>query len=213
MYEIPLSELAPERGWIKLDSPRLLPLKNEELSLGKKLALKIMLRVGKARCPNLFRTMFRNFRVFLRFAAFNATVMPNGKLSRRHTELAILRVAWKTRSYYEWSQHVEIGLRIGLTSSDIHRVTLGPEANNWTQVEAVIIQTVDELIDDKAISSETWDTLSAYLDERLKIELMFLVASYNSLASILNSVGIQLEPDVERVVMETNYIKETLINS
>lgn len=112
MNDISISYLVPEQGWIKKDNPRLLPLADEELNLRKKFALRTMFRVGKANCPNLFRTMFRNFRVFLRFAAFNASVMPKGRLTRRQTEIAILRVALKTRSYYEWGQHVEIGLRI-----------------------------------------------------------------------------------------------------
>ena len=95
-----LLDLLPEGGWIDLHKPRLTPLKNEELTLYQRFLLFLMLKVGKARCPNIFRTMFRNLRVYFPFARFNATVMPKGELSRRHTELAILRVAWKIRSFY-----------------------------------------------------------------------------------------------------------------
>lgn len=87
-----LLDLLPEGGWIDLHKPRLTPLKNEELTLYQRFLLFLMLKVGKARCPNIFRTMFRNLRVYFPFARFNATVMPKGELSRRHTELAILRM-------------------------------------------------------------------------------------------------------------------------
>ena len=82
-----LLDLLPEGGWIDLHKPRLTPLKNEELTLYQRFLLFLMLKVGKARCPNIFRTMFRNLRVYFPFARFNATVMPKGELSRRHTEL------------------------------------------------------------------------------------------------------------------------------
>ncbi len=139
-----LTGLVPEGGWLKLDTPRLTPLKDEEMSIPKRSMLYLMLRIGKAKCPNLFRTMFRNFRVYSPFARFNARIMPYGKLARRHTELAILRVAWRTRSYYEWGQHIGIGLRNGLTPNDIFRVTLGPETERWDDCEQSIIRAVDE---------------------------------------------------------------------
>ena len=44
---------------------------------------------------------------------FSSTLPP------RLRELAILRVAHRTDSEYEWGQHVKIGLREGLTEDEI----------------------------------------------------------------------------------------------
>lgn len=195
-----LADLVPEGGWLKQNQPRIKPLDDAELSFTQKTALRGMLKVGKAKCPNLFKTMFRNFRVYFPFARFNATVMPRGKLLRRHTELAILRVAWHTRSYYEWGQHVEIGLRIGLSLDDIVRVTQGCDASGWDELESLILRAVDELVEHKVLSEPTWQALSSRLSNSKMIELLFLISSYTALACVLNSVGVQLEPEVEAVL-------------
>lgn len=200
MNTVQLIDLVPEGGWLTPESPRIAPVQDSELSLKKRTALRVMLKVGKARCPNLFRTMFRNFRVYLPFARFNAKVMPKGQLSRRHTELAILRVGWKMRSYYEWGQHVDIGLRIGLSPADIYRVTLGPGEEGWGDEERAILLAVDNIIDDKVVDAKTWGALTPHFNDHLLIELIFLITSYSGLATVLNSVGVQLEPEVEEVV-------------
>lgn len=195
-----LNDLKPEGGWLKAESRRLAPLGDDELDLPKKSALYLMMKVGTARCPNLFRTLFRNFRLYLPYARFNSLLMPNGKLKRRYTELAILRVAWLTRSYYEWAQHIDIGLRVGLSVEDIIRVSEGANANGWHETEALILKAADELVIERILSQPTWDSLMTVLGEKTLIELMFTITAYSGLASIIGSLGIELEPDVEQLV-------------
>lgn len=200
-----LLELSPDEGWNNPKKVNLQPLMDRELSVFKRLVLKVMLKVGKAKCPNIFRTMFRNFRVYFPFVRFNAILMPKGDLPRRDTELAILRVAWKTRSYYEWGQHVEIGLRAGLNVEEIVRVTCGAESEGWVKHERAILKAVDEILDLNALSESTWSELSNYYGEKLLIELLFAITTYNGLACILNSVGVELEDDIEQVLTSTRY--------
>lgn len=201
--EVFVKELVPEGGWLQHSSPRLSPLADGELSLGNRSILYMMLKIGGAKCPNLFRTLLRNARVYLPFARFNSTIMPRGKIKRRNTELAILRVAWKSRSYYEWGQHVEMGMRTGLSPEDIYRVTLGFDAQGWSHLEKAILCAVDEIIDNRQLSNATWKRLSAHLNEKQMIELLFLISGYGALACVLNSVGVQLEPEVQQVLIRT----------
>ena len=198
-----VKDLIPDGGWLDIDEPRLQPLEDEQLNVRQKLLLSMMLKAGTARCTNLFRTMFRNLRIYLPFARLNSLLMPKGKLSRRHTELAILRIGWKHRSSYEWGQHVDIGLRIGLTTADIYRVTQGANADGWDEREALVLTAVDELIDDRHLSASTWDALSGNFNQKLVIELMFLITTYSGLASILNTVGVQLEPEIQEILSTT----------
>lgn len=131
-------------------------------------------------------------------------MMPRGELPRRQTEIAVLRVAWKTRSRYEWGQHVDIGLRIGLTASDILRISQGPDAAGWDECEGAIVRAVDELLDSKVISDATWQVLGRYFNERLMIELILLIGSYTALAGALNSVGVELEDEVAEIIAQTS---------
>ena len=43
----------------------------------------------------------------------------DAKLSVEHRELLILRVAWRTRSGYEWAQHSRMGAEAGLTGHQL----------------------------------------------------------------------------------------------
>lgn len=198
-----LNELTPEGGWNGPAAPRIRPLEMHEISLPRRLLLEVMLKAGTANCSNLFRTMFRNLRLYLPFARFNAKMMPEGELTRRQTEIAVLRVGWKTRSRYEWGQHVDIGQRIGLTASDILRVSKGPDAQGWNECEGAIVRAVDELLDNRVIGDTTWRVLGKYFDERLMIELIMLVGTYAALAGTLNSLGVQLEDDVSEIMART----------
>lgn len=198
-----LNELTPDGGWNGPAVPRIQPLAMNEISLPRRLLLAVMLKAGTANCPNLFRTLFRNLRVYLPFARLNAKLMPAGELTRRQTEIAVLRVGWKTRSRYEWGQHVDIGQRIGLTASDILRISQGPDASGWSECESAIVRAVDELLDNKAIGDDTWRMLSKYFNERLMIELILLVGAYAALAGALNSLGVQLEDDVAAIMART----------
>jgi hypothetical protein len=43
----------------------------------------------------------------------------------------------------EWTQHVAIGLRAGLTAEEVARIKLG--ASGWTAADAALIRASDEL--------------------------------------------------------------------
>lgn len=197
------NELTPEGGWSGPASPRIRPLALHEISLPRRLLLGFMLKTGTANCPHLFRTMFRNLRLYLPFARLNAKLMPAGELTRRQTEIVVLRVGWKTRSRYEWGQHVDIGQRIGLTAGDIVRISQGPDAPGWNECERVIVRAVDELLDHRVVCDATWQALGEYFSERLMLELILLVGTYAALAGALNSLGVQLEDDVADIMART----------
>jgi len=199
-----LNEVTPEGGWNGPAKPRLQPLELNEISMPKRILMEVMVSVGTANCTNLYRTMFRNFRLYFPFARLNAKMMPGGELTRRQTEIAVLRVGWKTRSRYEWGQHVDIGLRIGLTASDILRISQGPDAAGWDECEGAIVRAVDELLDSNVISDATWQVLGRYFNARLMIELILLIGSYTALAGALNSVGVELEDEVAEIMARTS---------
>jgi 4-carboxymuconolactone decarboxylase len=117
----------------------------------------------------------------------------DAKLSARHRELLILRVAWRTRSGYEWAQHSRMGAEAGLTASQIDAMTEGPAAAVWTPSERSLLSAVDEIIDDHVVGDTTWAALAARFDPAEMFELLFLVGGYLCLAGVLNSIGLQGE--------------------
>lgn len=193
-------QLTPPGGWQSPGRVRLAPLTREEAGPVRGAMIWAIGRLGKLDASNLFQTMMRNFRLYLPWQIFASRMMPFGELERRDTELAILRVAWLSRSRYEWGQHVDIGLRAGVEPAEIVRVTRGPTAPGWAPKQVAILRACDELHAVRMVSDATWSELAAVFDDRLLLELIMLINHYIMLAGVLNSLGLELDVSVERAL-------------
>ena len=118
-------------------------------------------------------------------------------LDPRYREVLVLRVAWRTRSSYEWFQHVRIAQQSGLTAEHIQAAMDGPEAPLWTPLERALVAAVDEMIDGFVVSDATWKQLSGHFDNKQLIELLYVAGSYICLALVCNSVGLPPDPTPE----------------
>jgi alkylhydroperoxidase family enzyme len=112
-------------------------------------------------------------------------------LTATHRELLILRVAWRTRSGYEWAQHARMGADAGLSDTQIDAVPEGPSATVWTPLEQALLRAVDEMIDDNEVSDTTWADLASQFAPPEIFELLFVIGGYLCLAAVLNSIGLQ----------------------
>jgi alkylhydroperoxidase family enzyme len=112
-------------------------------------------------------------------------------LEPRIRELAILRVAWRTRSGYEWDQHRRMGGDEGLTEAQLDALTDGPSSALWSPAERAVLRAADEMIDDFAVSDETWAALTSSFDTAPLFELLFVIGGYLCLAAVLNSIGLR----------------------
>jgi 4-carboxymuconolactone decarboxylase len=115
----------------------------------------------------------------------------DAKLRVEHRELLILRVAWRTRSGYEWSQHSRMGAEAGLTAAQLEAIAEGPGAAVWTPLERALVTAVDEMIDDHAVSDATWAALASHFEPAEMFELLFVIGGYLCLAAVLNSIGLR----------------------
>ena len=115
----------------------------------------------------------------------------DAKLSVMHRELLILRVAWRTRSGYEWAQHSRIGAEAGLSAVQLDAIPRGPAAAVWTPLERTLLTAVDEIVDDHAVGDTTWAALASNFGPAEIFELLFVVGGYLCLATVLNSIGLQ----------------------
>jgi alkylhydroperoxidase family enzyme len=115
----------------------------------------------------------------------------DAKLSAEHRELLILRVAWRTRSGYEWAQHSRMGVDSGLTATQVDAVPQGAAADVWTPLQRVMLTAVDEMLDQHAVGEETWAGLAAHFGPAELFELLFVIGGYLCLATVLNSIGLQ----------------------
>ncbi|HMW93896.1 MAG TPA: carboxymuconolactone decarboxylase family protein [Chitinophagales bacterium] len=188
--------LIPKDGWINIQSPIEIP--NLDKQLWFKLSVSVAKTFGRTEIPNVFKLLAINQDIFWRWLFFASRLMPYGQLTHRERELIILRVAWLCRCRYEWGQHIEIGQnKAKLSDEDIVNISKGINAFANPK-EQLIIKACNEFINKKAISTETWNLLSKYYNNKLMIEISVLIGHYEMLAGILNSTGLQLEPKIEQ---------------
>jgi alkylhydroperoxidase family enzyme len=129
------------------------------------------------------------------FMTFTDLMISEGsKLEPRLRELAILRVAWRTGSGYEWTQHRRIGADEGLDEAQLLAVEEGPGSTVWTLQERAVVAAADEMIDHHGVGDETWAALTSSFEEGALFELLFVVGGYLCLSVVLNSVGLRGDP-------------------
>jgi alkylhydroperoxidase family enzyme len=141
----------------------------------------------------VFTTLARHRGLFGPWLGFALRLMPWGTLPPADTELAILRVAVRCGSDYEWRQHVSLGQRAGLTRAEIERVAEGPEAPGWSARQRALLRATDALVVHRALDDATWDELRPLLSDEQLIELCMLVGQYSMLAGALNTLGVEPE--------------------
>jgi 4-carboxymuconolactone decarboxylase len=142
---------------------------------------------------NLLATLVRHPKLARAFLRFNNHLLYSSTLPPRLRELAVLRVAHRAQSEYEWLHHVRMGLEAGLTEGNIDGIQRGEATDD---LDRAIIHAVDELQDKSVVSDETWAVLTEHLDERQCMDLVFTIGCYGALAMAINTFGVQ--PDEER---------------
>lgn len=147
--------------------------------------------------PAVFLTLGRHHGLFWGWLHFAGRLMPGGRLRRRDSELVILRVASRTGSAYELTQHRRLGRRAGLSAEQIAAIEADEmPAGGWTAEQQLLLDVTDELIATEDLADGTWQRLREAYDERRCIEVVMLVTHYRMLATALRTLRVQ--PDRER---------------
>jgi 4-carboxymuconolactone decarboxylase len=127
------------------------------------------------------------------FMQFNKSLLFNTTLAPRLREMAVLRVAHLSHCEYEWVQHVRIGTSIGLTLEDVEAIRTGVPLAHWSELDGLVVKAVDELESQSTLSDALWASLAKYLDQKLLLELLWIIGGYKASAWIFNAVRVPLE--------------------
>lgn len=133
------------------------------------------------------------------FCTLQGHLLMGTTLSMRHREMLILRTAAVRGSAYEWTHHNFIAPDGGISTEDVARIAFGPTAPYWSDFEAALLRSVDELIHDGQMSDATWATLSSEFGTQQLLDTMFTVTSYDALMRMLKTCQVHLEDDVREL--------------
>ncbi len=153
-------------------------------------------RVQGTEPPAVFLTLGRHRRLFWGWLHFAGRLMPGGRLSRRESELVIVRVAARRGSSYELAQHRRLARRAGVDAEQLAAVESGAEHAGLTARERLLLRAADEILADQDLSDGLWAALGERFDERERIEIVMLVGHYAMLATALHVLRVQ--PDRPR---------------
>jgi len=142
---------------------------------------------------NIVKTIAHHPDMAIPYFNFGRYVLNRSTLSPRQREMVTLRTAWLYDSEYEWLQHAAGAKRIGMTADEIEAIKTGADAPSWPKEEQYLLRAVDQLRNTTTIDDETWTGLSAFLDRRQLLDLLFIVGSYVMLAMALNALRVQLD--------------------
>lgn len=148
--------------------------------------------VTRETIPAFVATLLRHPDLYERLADLSIQLQGKGALAARDRQLAVLRVTWLCGAPYAFGEHVKHSKRIGFSSEEIERVTLGSAAPGWTDDERSILRAVEELHEDAMISDSTWAMLAQRLDEKQLLELPLLIGQFTSVAYLQNAVRFRL---------------------
>jgi len=142
--------------------------------------------------PTIFFTMLRCPDLWMALSEMTMSLTGKASISRRDSELVILRVGWLCQAPFEWGEHVIKGKEVGISDAEIEQLIEGPEATGWNEYERALIKAVDELHDNAMISDATWDVLAKTMGETELIELPILVGQFTTIAYSQNSLRLPL---------------------
>jgi alkylhydroperoxidase family enzyme len=148
------------------------------------------------RLANGITTLLHHPQLAAKFLDFNGQLLWEPVLPPRLRELIVLRVARRTRSQYEWVQHAKLSLRYDVTPEEVEAIAHDDHAV-FSEVEADVLHATDQLLESYRVEDDTWERLAQTLDEKARLELLFVVGTYTALAMVFNGVGVELDPDLD----------------
>ncbi|WP_051574966.1 carboxymuconolactone decarboxylase family protein [Mycobacterium sp. URHB0044] len=150
----------------------------------------------KGLAPNVLATMLHHPALAGSFNRFGNVLLRQPAIGHRERELMLLRVAWRTRSQYEWVHHVRLAKSYGVDAGDVAAVVRG-DSDAWSPLERDLVSATDQLLENYRIDDDTWARLRSQLNEAQLVELPFIVGAYTCLAMAFNSWDLQVEAGVD----------------
>lgn len=148
---------------------------------------------------NVFRVMLNHPELAAATGNLLATLLYKAnKLDLRLRELIIMRVAWRTGSVYEWTQHWRVAERLEIDGESVLAVRDWREADCLGDTDRAVLAATDEILDAGRISDATWTECCTYLEtEAERIELVLAISNWRLFSEMFQSLQIPLEEGVD----------------
>ncbi|MGH7804312.1 MAG: carboxymuconolactone decarboxylase family protein [Candidatus Binatia bacterium] len=145
---------------------------------------------------NAFRALLHNSNATGSIAKLLLTLLFQGSIDHRTRELVILRMGWRTKSEYEFCQHVVIARQTGMPEAEILGVREPESYAGFSDVDRAVLALTDELVEGTRVTDETWAVLASAFEPGQLLELVFVAGNWRMFAGFLRSAQVPLDADV-----------------
>ena len=142
---------------------------------------------------NLFKVMANSPEVGRAFLRLGNRILLKNSIDPRLRELAILRVGDLAKANYEFTQHVPIARRVGVTDEQIEALPSWSTADCFNDQERSVLQYTDEVAEKIRATDATFEKIKTFLSDRQIVDLTTTIGYYGMVSRILESLQIELE--------------------
>jgi alkylhydroperoxidase family enzyme len=144
---------------------------------------------------NIFRMVAHAETSFRPWMRLGASILGHQKLDPRLRELAILEIAHRSGSAYEWTQHVPIGKATGVTEAQLEALERGDAgAACFDEVDRLVLRFTDEVMRDVKASDSAFGAMQRHFSPREIVELILAIGFYMMVARLLETTEVDLDP-------------------
>jgi alkylhydroperoxidase family enzyme len=113
---------------------------------------------------------------------------------RELREIVILRIGQLTGSEYEWAHHRKMAADAGVPEEKVTGLQRWRESELFDPRERAALRCADEM-HDLALSDEGFRELSEVFTNAEVVEIVLLVAFYETVARVIQALGLEVEPE------------------
>ena len=123
-----------------------------------------------------------------------------GPISPRQREIVILRTAARTGGEFEWTTHATMfAAKAELTPEQVRSTFDGTaDDGNWDATDALLIATVDALLERKKLTQAEFDALRREFEPAQILEIVQLIGFYHGVSLICGALDIPPEAAMGR---------------
>ncbi len=129
------------------------------------------------------------------FIELASSILMRSKFDPRKREIAVLRVAHVTKSSYEWTQHVTVAKRTGVSDDEIERIAAEDPVTSLDEEGNLLCRVADEISRDVRLSDEALTQILDRYGVRGATELILCCSYFNMLSRFLESTRVELEKE------------------
>jgi alkylhydroperoxidase family enzyme len=144
---------------------------------------------------NISRVLANSPELAKRARALASYFQTDSRLDARLREMAIIQVGYVSRSAYEYTHHIKIGLKVGVSQEDI-RAIAEETAGRPTELDPLakaVLRAAREMTLELTVTESTFAELSAALNPGELVDLIYGIGIYNAVVRILASLEVDLE--------------------